>query len=94
MCRSTSRRGFGHSLSTATAPRSRTSKTTLRAEHHDCQPGFFYLLLQPIRNIVRYIRLPDVHEVLELIECQQAHTAALQQFPEANALGHRVAARP
>ena len=69
-------------------------QTTLQAEHHDCQPGFLDLLLQPIRNIVRDIRLPDIHEVLELIERQQAHTAALQQFPQANALAHRVAAGP
>jgi hypothetical protein len=32
--------------------------------------------------------------MLELIERQQAHTAPLNQLPEANAFGHGVAARP
>src|SRR5713226_2061173 len=43
-------------------------QTTLQSEDHDCQPGFLNLLLQPIRNVVRNVRLPDVHKVLELIE--------------------------
>src|SRR2546425_12388424 len=60
----------------------------------DRQLGFLDLFLKPIRNIVRNIRLPHVNEVLELIQRQQPHTAALEQLSEANALFHRVAARP
>jgi hypothetical protein len=67
-------------------------QTTLQSEDDDRQPGFLDLLLQPIRHVVRNIRLADIDEVLELIECKQAYAAALEEFPQANAFAHRVAA--
>src|SRR5207247_7083199 len=67
-------------------------QATLQPEHHDRQPRFLNLLFEPIRNIVWDIRLPDIHEVLELVQRQQTDAAALEQFPEANAFAHGVAA--
>ena len=69
-------------------------QTPWQASDDNGQPGFLDLLLQPIGNVVQNICLPDVDEVLELIQRQQPHTAALEQLAEANALFHRVAARP
>src|SRR6516225_11953791 len=63
-------------------------QTALQSEDHDCQLCFLDLLLQPIRDVVWNIRLPDVYEVLELIECEQAHAAVFEQFPQTDALAH------
>ena len=51
-------------------------------------------LLQPIRNVVRNIRLPDVHKMLKFIERQQAYTAALEEFSQADALAYSIPTRP
>src|SRR5439155_20412510 len=49
---------------------------------------------QPIGNVGHNAGPPDIHEMLELVERKEANAAALDQFPQTDALAYRVAARP
>ena len=68
-------------------------QTVLEPRDHDGEPGFLDLLLQPIGNVGHYAGPPDIHEMLELIERQEAHAAALDR-PQTDALAYRVATEP
>jgi hypothetical protein len=52
----------------------------LESEHDNGDPCLFDLLLKPIRYVIRDTCLPGIHEVLELIESQETHMTASEQF--------------